>query len=63
MEKTKTIMALEHALNRLNDLPHKYNNTDFKLIESSLINEYEKYDVPMEKRVIYLRHLKENRNE
>ena len=33
--------ALKHAYKRLNDIPHKYADTDFKLIEKAL-NTYEK---------------------
>lgn len=53
--KTKTIEALEHALTRLNNLPHKYNDTDFKLIESTLKEWYKRSRTPIKKRLAYLR--------
>lgn len=30
--------ALVHALRRLNDIPHDYASTDFKLIENALVD-------------------------
>lgn len=30
--------AMVHALRRLNDIPHDYANTDFKLIEKALVD-------------------------
>jgi hypothetical protein len=49
--KNNTVKALEHALTRLNDLPHKYDDTDFKLIESALREQYWLGRVPMEDRL------------
>jgi hypothetical protein len=32
----KLLKALKHALRRLNEIPHKYDKTDFRLIESAI---------------------------
>jgi hypothetical protein len=34
--KLKLVEALEHALKRLNDIPHRYIDTDFELINEAL---------------------------
>lgn len=53
--KTTTIKALEHALIRLNAIPHKYADTNFKLIESALKEQYENEEIVLEERLAYLR--------
>jgi len=45
MEKSKTLKALEHASHRLNELPHRYEDTNFRLIESVLIDKYVKESI------------------
>ena len=40
VNKTTTIKALEHAIARLNQLPHRYADTDFKLLELALKEQY-----------------------
>ena len=54
-EKSKTIQALEHALNRLNNLPHKYSETDFKLLEAALVEEYNKDKIEPNEWLSYLK--------
>jgi len=49
--KDNTIKALEHALTRLNELPHKYEDTDFKLIEGALREQYYLRSVPARDRL------------
>ena len=53
--KTKLILALEHALDRLNSIPHNYKDTNFMLIEDALQTEYVNKNIPSEKRMCYLR--------
>jgi len=55
MEKSKTLKALEHASHRLNELPHKYADTDFKLIEEALAEQYVKESIPTEDIPPYMR--------
>ena len=51
----KVIASLEHALERLNAIPHIYDRTNFKLIEETLQQEYERQNIPNDKRIRYLR--------
>jgi hypothetical protein len=50
--KTITIKALEHAITRLNQLPHRYADTNFKLLESALKEQYDLNSVPIDERRI-----------
>jgi len=47
MKKSSVLKALEHSSHRLNELPHRYADTDFKLIESALAEQYVKERTPM----------------
>ena len=51
----KVVAALEHALERLNALPHNYDETNFRLLEETLKEQYEKQNIPNDKRIRYLR--------
>jgi hypothetical protein len=53
--KSKTVLALEHTLNRLNSIPHKYSETDFKLLEDTLKDRYEGEGIPNRSRLPHLR--------
>jgi hypothetical protein len=52
--KPKVVQGMEHALNRLNSLPHNYNDTDFALIEEALQILYDNYGVPENEKLVYL---------
>ena len=49
--KDNTTKALEHALTRLNQIEHPYDETDFKLIEGALREQYYHNNVPTQDRL------------
>ena len=55
LPKPEHVKAMEHAADRLNQIPHNWDKTNFYLIHSALVNEYNKYKIAKEDRLHYLR--------